>query len=1090
MKIKLIVFGLLFVLFFVLGKSVFAQTAPASGGLDQLKQEISKIQGDGKYIAALLYNGFGTNGTDFSFTDPEINTICGGACGKIGVNAANFYSQTSGFYQRAQTDGMKNTLEIARNDVPGVLAGLQNANAHGLTPTIRLGVQMDSGGFSNPQDYVNFLKSIDGQVNFTVYAIAGSNEPETELWATPNCTPGDFQCIGSGLAKYMNAVIAGAGGLQHIKLLSPAFNMTDVASPPVVKAMMASGANFGGVVAIAGNAYNIQGVGITAWVDQFMTKSGLAGKSVFMTEIGTFDKTPPKPFDLSNQVPCDNSSVTNPEFHSLRPYPANPCLKKVQDTTLLCANDLVVKKTLVMGPSSDCTAPDATGSFTCKFTNQTYQSTVSVSLDDSKLPIMGNTEDVPNGTWTSPRTAGNNLTAAQRMNSYVSWYLNGVVNRAEQDFSAFDPNYLVNFSGPINKLLPLGLAAVFRIKSVTDANSTPQKPPDDTSARHNQIVGCVSNVTGTGILNFGGFLFLSPCYLPSNGVNPIQNFFDASMKRLTDFIGHTPPLEKNYPNNFAGFWKDYLTWLGDTCLPNLPFTSYYLCVDGTFKAITFGDIFARIFANVPSSTTEDRKGQLGTDMNTVQTTKDPLGNSVTGPQLAHTVQPSNEVFDVAFTPDENTPGGADSSKHSLYFAHMQEDAELATLLQNTYIPSGQSGYSGKDLGPDNPTAFYNDPSVPGAQPGSHCEIQDSRSNSGDSLHGNIDRKDANGIQDQLIKGTLSFSATFTAPCKLNIDKTTGISQPTCNKDLLASMAIFTKTPLAQENWERLVDGTMSIFQRIFPKVGANSPLTEIKNIPAVTTANYSSTSIGSGVDTTLAGAPSSGRPGNQAQVFIPYVGSIQEYFLNGIQKALRPQGFDNAPLAGEPSPTPTPGPQAPAGGLCIEVFPPADKVAQYASALKQSLPGQSGLWDAYFPEKNYPPLIGPQNLFNNVCNGGQACYSYIVDQASIAGINPYLAIAIALNEDGGLRSNQADYSNVKHFGCDPFGSTLYSRPSTIENKLSCMITTLSGNKAASSNDILTSYGYVNGYDNHNLSTIIGLLSNNSYKGVCANGTTF
>src|SRR5258708_6510911 len=126
----------------------------------------------------------------------------------------------------------------------------------------------------------------------------------------------------------------------------------------------------------------------------------------------------------------------------------------------------------------------------CQYKNVLFQSTVSIALDKSKLPIMGNTEDVPNGTWTSYSTNANNFTPAQRVNNYVSWYLNGVVGQAEQDLSNINPDNLVNFSGPINKLLPQEVQFVQRIATVTNAFNTQHEDLTvsavDKNARHNQ----------------------------------------------------------------------------------------------------------------------------------------------------------------------------------------------------------------------------------------------------------------------------------------------------------------------------------------------------------------------------------------------------------------------------------------------------------------------------------------------------------------------------------------------------------------------------------------------------------------------------
>jgi hypothetical protein len=116
-----------------------------------------------------------------------------------------------------------------------------------------------------------------------------------------------------------------------------------------------------------------------------------------------------------------------------------------------------------------------------------------------------------------------------------------------------------------------------------------------------------------------------------------------------------------------------------------------------------------------------------------------------------------------------------------------------------------------------------------------------------------------------------------------------------------------------------------------------------------------------------------------------------------------------------------------------------------------------------------------QHLFEPTC-GGQVCYDYIINQVSAAPrcqgkyLNPYVAIAIALNEDGGLVSNKQDGTNIKHFGCDPYG-TLGTAP-TVEAKLSCMMNTFANDCSKTEAAALSEYGYLSG---NNLNALVGLL---------------
>jgi hypothetical protein len=185
-----------------------------------------------------------------------------------------------------------------------------------------------------------------------------------------------------------------------------------------------------------------------------------------------------------------------------------------------------------------------------------------------------------------------------------------------------------------------------------------------------------------------------------------------------------------------------------------------------------------------------------------------------------------------------------------------------------------------------------------------------------------------------------------------------------------------------------------------------------------------------------------------------------------------------------PNPSTTPN-----SNNCIEVWVTPQIAQQYANEIHTNLPNQQyssasfAGWDAYY--SGY--LSGStQFLFSNQCSGGSLCYNYILNHvlASPSHINPYLAIAISLNETGGLKSTDPNGDNIKHFGCDPF-DVLHVSPS-ITDKMNCMIGTFDAYKSQnkSDNDAMISYGYSNGVKNTNINKIIDLLSNHTYQGVC------
>jgi hypothetical protein len=178
----------------------------------------------------------------------------------------------------------------------------------------------------------------------------------------------------------------------------------------------------------------------------------------------------------SPYVPCP--SVMPTEFHSLRPYQASPCNQALEDIALFCGNDLIVLDPLMVtkrfdsltdwsyifeenpiDPSrsdavigcQDVCAPDMCtfspcaacsfcpgtdcinnldGTETCWFSIPRVKS-ILIDLTDAYLPIMGNTEIVVNSQIQPDEVMPDYLDDPAKVNEYISWYLNGVIGRAE-----------------------------------------------------------------------------------------------------------------------------------------------------------------------------------------------------------------------------------------------------------------------------------------------------------------------------------------------------------------------------------------------------------------------------------------------------------------------------------------------------------------------------------------------------------------------------------------------------------------------------------------------------------------------------------
>ncbi|MBI4157518.1 hypothetical protein HY502_01580, partial [Candidatus Woesebacteria bacterium] len=249
------------------------------------------------------------------------------------------------------------------------------------------------------------------------------------------------------------------------------------------------------------------------------------------------DPWPPPP------VPCDQS--TN-NFHSLRPYQASPCKEGVADEALFCGNDLLIKDTRLAYKSQAIKCEDIEGSKErCFFNTGPVTTNLAIDLSGASLPIAGNTELVK-----SARSREETLDDAQKVNDYVSWYLNGVINRAEYPFTgtgaAGDIKKIVDLSGPLNKLLPQEIQWIARSETVKKAGEE----------RHNQVVGCTYGLNLI-LTQLGGVP--APCY--DAGV--LTPFIEARHS-LSEWKNNVPPLRGDF-ETFERYWQAVQNWRGKFC---------------------------------------------------------------------------------------------------------------------------------------------------------------------------------------------------------------------------------------------------------------------------------------------------------------------------------------------------------------------------------------------------------------------------------------------------------------------------------------------------------------------------------------------
>lgn len=408
---------------------LITETGVYEEDIDALRHELDIIQqnsnssGTAKYLGALLFNAFKTGSSEwnrFGFDDDNQikNDVCGGAggggvgsCQWIGVNSATFYPESSSFYSRASSLGMTYTLSMAdanQSTTDGVLMALGN----GLTPVIRVGYRQGAG--PDAKSYGEYLKNLDGQINGTVYAIAGPNEPQSECWAAPEC--------GCDLTP-----VVWDNPIDH----------------PVEEGF---------------------------YIDRFS---------------------------------C--TQTADPEFHPLRPYPANACdmliprsepeaptqtLNKLDDdeladylryNTYACGSNMEFSHVESFDPygiwdsygyndlggivedsfgnqflHTYCDNPGVLAFSTGTYSQTCYRTVgynISTDFSTSNIGILGNTQN-------------KDFSDEQKVNNYLSWYFTGATQIG--DNILLDPDdeedidRMINFSGPIRKLLPLDAIEAIR----------------------------------------------------------------------------------------------------------------------------------------------------------------------------------------------------------------------------------------------------------------------------------------------------------------------------------------------------------------------------------------------------------------------------------------------------------------------------------------------------------------------------------------------------------------------------------------------------------------------------------------------------
>ena len=485
---------------------------------------------------------------------------------------------------------------------------------------------------------------------------------------------------------------------------------------------------------------------------------------------------------LEGAISCNE---TGGEFHTFRPYPKSPCDPVAHELAPFCGNTLNltdgfgIEKHWTFTPpdsfawtywySSDTADPgcvtDDEGNISCPIpegecvpsSNDGYEICTFfiggrkveffIFLEGAFLPIMGNTELVVHSGPPLPANT-DTLTDAQKVNEYVSWYLNGITNNPTEygipgclpygtacdnpndcctghcalGFLGYtcslppsiisvpsDPDDIgvyqeyvekvVNYSGPLRKLLPHRIQRDIASSEVEDAYGSVN---EGANIRHNQLAGCVFNLLNNP-LDWGKVV---ECYHNSGASESQVRLADTSSSFMEDRDeDRLPPREEDFDSAVDWVFA-FRVWRGQICLllplpPGIFGDEIQLgfCFNNPFAL----DAYSELFFHIPLSSTEDRIGLV--DVVGAGFRPMPISNN---PNEGHRIIDSNvmDLFD-----DSRTPFSR------LYFSHMQETSELADSLQKTYSAKNEPLVT----------------AVTNVQPPLWCDVSEVRSNPGDNL---------------------------------------------------------------------------------------------------------------------------------------------------------------------------------------------------------------------------------------------------------------------------------------------------------------------------------------------------------------------
>jgi hypothetical protein len=457
------------------------------------------------------------------------------------------------------------------------------------------------------------------------------------------------------------------------------------------------------------------------------------------------------------------------------------------------------------------------------------------------------------------------MTHGQKVNEYVSWYLHGLIGRAE--YAPPNPDTeeghsrIVDFSGPLNRLLSRSSQNDLRENQEDAAGVT----------RHNQQTVCI----------IAGLPFACPRILPPGG---FAQRITSTSGTHREYIPYTSTEDRLGDSQIATYFiqpalASNFRILSSAILNQTPAVLYFAHMQ---EGAELADILQRIFAYEEADLTAEPEDAVvsTSEFCDLRGIRSNPGDNLFAGEISATVEYEAQVTCEFAIRDEEIPG-------NLCRRLNEEEGILADCVNPLGGLICSRDFGQMDCEPGEicaplgacalpPTGTLCDDFTLPDLPPFECVPSTYTCTYGP-------------IPEWCPGDNWVCGANCLAPPAEPVDLV-----QECSNDVLIAFRTITETPLAEDVWRRLVANPVSVFRRIFPQIEDEEgrPITRLFDMPAATRAIFS----GDGI--TLAGNPVSNRPANQAELYFPHIGGVHEYFLKCIQKTLRPEGSGEGCISG------------------------------------------------------------------------------------------------------------------------------------------------------------------------------------------------